>query len=109
MKLILFTLLFTLSAVLLTNCTTQTFIKPGTLVEAGTAKIEKCSLCDGQAFYIHFPKEVSFKDFDTTIPGVQAIAQNDKYSIIVRVGLAFDQIEVLKKVAKSGRIKTKKA
>ena len=97
-----------LCAIFLASCARQTFIKPGTLISAGNAKIEKCAICDGQAFFIHFPKEVDFRDFDATIPGVQAVSQNDKHSIIVRVGMAFDQIEVCKKVAKSGGRKTSK-
>jgi len=91
-----------LCAIFLASCARQTFIQPDTIISAGNAKIEKCVVCDGQGFYIHFPKEVSFLDFDATIPGVNLLVQNDKYSIFVRVGMAFNQIEVLKKVAKSG-------
>ena len=94
-------LTFIICALFFASCARQTFIPAGVLIRAGDAKIEKCALCDTEAFIIHFPKEVYFKDFDGAIPGVLGVSQNNKYSIVVRVGLGFDQVKVLKKVAKS--------
>lgn len=91
-------------ALLLTSCARQSFIKPGTFtIINDNAVIEKCANCDIHAFFIHFPKEVSAADFDAALPGVESITQNDKYSIIVRVGVAFNQVKVLRSVAKSGK------
>lgn len=90
--------------VLLTSCTRQVYVQSGELISVGTTKIEKVPHGDGQVFFLHFNKEVDYRDFDATIPGVTVIQQNDKYSLLVRVGFAFDQVEVLKQVIKSNTI-----
>lgn len=85
---------------LLFGCTRQIFMPPGSFVPYGKIKIEKCSVCDAQSWLLHFPRTVDASAFDPKIKGVELISQNDKYSLTVRVGAAFDQFAVLKKVIK---------
>lgn len=78
---------------------------PGSFVPYGKVKIEKCSVCDAQSWVLHFSRTVDSAAFDQKIEGVELISQNDKYSLVVRVGAAFDQFAVLKKVVKSEKKK----
>ena len=88
----------------LLGCTRQIFMPPGSFVPYGKVKIEKCAVCDSQSWVLHFPRTVDASAFETQIEGVDSISQNDRYSIVVRVGAAFDQFVVLKKVIKSEKI-----
>lgn len=90
---------------LLFGCTRQIFMPPGSFAPYGKVKIEKCAVCDSQSWVIHFPRTVDAWAFDQKIEGVELISQSDKYSIVVRVGAAFDQFAVLKKVVKSEKKK----
>lgn len=90
---------------LLFGCTRQIFMPPGSFVSYGKVKIEKCSICDARSWVLHFPQTVDAEAFDPNTQGVESISQNDKYSIVVRIGAAFDQFAVLKKVVKSEKKK----
>lgn len=83
------------------GCTRQVLVHPGVIAKVKQAKIVKCTLCDDESFTVHYPRTVKDSSFDKTIPGVLLISQNDRYSIVVRVGMAFDQLKVLKAVVKS--------
>lgn len=105
------------NSIFLINPNIHTTPKPKTLMRGETypyhqAIIEKAKYDADNLYYLHFPEKIKPSNFNKNIPGVESIWQQSpepfsenkhQYSIIVEIGLAFNQLEVLKKIIDSKR------
>ena len=82
---------------LVASCTQKVVLPKGQSLDICGAKIEQPAYADGQVYIVHFPREVLAADFKM-VDGVTVIQQSDKYSILVRIGRAFDAQKVLEKL-----------
>lgn len=89
---------------------TEKLLMKGQTVRYHNAVIQKSKYDADNLYFIHFKVKIKPQNFNNDIDGVESIWQQSKeplsenkhqYTIIVEVGLAFNQLEVLKKVIDS--------
>ena len=71
---------------------------PGQYFRYKSAIISACDTCSPGVYKISFPFAVNPDQFQKWPEGVVDIFDNDQYSVMVRLGLAFSHSEIIKKI-----------